>query len=95
MVKNVVGKYKQFPTFEYVEVGAEDKQNFMEEPALLWRIDYENGQAVYWEEGPSDLVYNHEKWIRFSGSIEDYLIDRGCKNVQESSGWKYTFKEVA
>lgn len=90
-----VSKYKSFPTFEYVEVGALPRQNYENESQKLWRVDYENGQARYWEEGSYDLEYNNQDWIRYSGSIEDYLVERGCKNVEEDFGDnRYTFEEV-
>jgi hypothetical protein len=78
---------------EYVEVDAYPKKEYNEfEPLLLWRIDYDEGCAKYYEEGPADLEYNNQDWIKFNGGLEDYLEQRGCKNIEEKPWDEFTFE---
>jgi hypothetical protein len=48
----------------------------------LWEIDYDKGHAINVSEYVKLDLLNYDNIIRYSGTIEDFLINgRACKNV--------------
>jgi hypothetical protein len=48
----------------------------------LWEIDYDKGHAINVSEYVKLDLLNYDDIIRYSGTIEDFLInERACKNV--------------
>lgn len=48
----------------------------------LWEIDYDKGHAINVSEYVKLDLLNYDDIIRYSGTIEDFLINgRACKNV--------------
>src|SRR4249920_2820999 len=78
---------------EVVEMGATDERNEFDLDRAFWRIDYRTGIAIFWSDNSEDV----EDLIRYAGTAQSYLKQRGCEDIiqENDARTRYTFKPIA
>ena len=71
---------------EFVEVTAHEHSD-LEMPRSFWRIDYLTGIAIYWSDKYDDV----QGLIRYAGTTENYLAQRGCENITQEDEMRNRF----
>jgi hypothetical protein len=71
---------------EFVEVTAYEHSD-LEMPRSFWRIDYLTGIAIYWSDKYDDV----QDLIRYAGTTENYLAQRGCENITQEDEMRNRF----
>ncbi|HEY7573069.1 MAG TPA: hypothetical protein VH796_17040 [Nitrososphaeraceae archaeon] len=77
---------------EFIEINASNNHNSVNVSRSFWRIDYCTGIAIFWSDKSEDV----KDLIRYEGTAENYLKQRGCEDIQQEDdlGNRYTFRSV-